>query len=116
MANPSTMTINWRGGQVRGATTGAVKKGIDDTMAAAAISAKSSHPGWRNRTGAAEGSVGIIAPARERGDGVVGEWGSKGVNYVIWLELKRGSFLRNAGDKEYPNLVGRIKQHMGGLV
>lgn len=109
-----SLRITWRGEAVKHATTEAVKKGIDDTMAAATLDAKRNHPGWRNRTGTAEGSVRLITPAREHPGYVAGVWGSQGVGYVIWLELRHGSFLRNAADQEYPTLASRIRQHMSG--
>lgn len=103
--------LNWHGREVAEKIQRATEAGIDDTMADAVIQAKSHHPGWRNRTGTAEGSVRIIEPAHRDGQGTVGVWGSMGVNYVLALELQRGSFLRNAADDAYPQLEGRIRQH-----
>lgn len=112
MAVTSRFRVNWRGDGVRRRVDEAARKGIDDTMAAAAIEGKRSHPGWRNRTGTAEGSIAIYQPARKQGSATVGRWGSRGVNYFIFLEIKHGSALRNATDKEYPSLAQRIKEHL----
>jgi len=109
----ASFRVDWRGDNVARAMRAASKRGIDDTMAAATIEAKSNHPGWRNRTGTAEGSIKIITPAQEKGDGVEGQWGSQAVNYMIWLEILRGAALRSAADVQYPTLVSRIAQQMG---
>ena len=112
----STFRVNWKCDDITRKMRGAQVKGIDDTMAAATIDAKQNHPGWRNRTGTAEGSVRAIDTAHVDRKGAVGRWGSQGVNYVIWLELMRGSFLRNAASIPYPTLGERIRQHFRGLV
>lgn len=86
---------------------------IDDTTAAAAIQAKSSHPNWQNRTGAAEGSIRMepavqVSPTRYRG-----RFGSFDVDYFIWLEIGAnghpGDFtLRRAADAIFPTLGARL--------
>lgn len=106
------MSLKWRGDQVKKKVLAATKWGIDKTMSEAVIHAKRNHPGWRNRTGAAEGSVRIVREAQVRGKHVVGVWGSTGINYVIWLEFKQGSFLRTAGDAVYPRLRGHIRSRL----
>lgn len=109
----SRFRLDWRGDEVRRRLEEAARKGIDDTMAAATIGAKQSHPGWRNRTGTAEGSIRITRPARKQGAATVGRWGSQGVVYMRSLEFKRGSALRNSADKTYPSLGRRIKEQLG---
>lgn len=105
------MSLRWNGDDVKRKVERAARIGIDKTMAQAVVHAKRNHPGWKNRTGLAEGSVRIIQQAERRGSGqIVGVWGSTGVNYVIWLELKQGSFLRSAGDAVYPKLKENIKR------
>lgn len=106
----------WRGEELKEKFRQAAKVGIDDVMASCTIDAKSDHPGWQNRTGNAEGSIKIVEPARDRGQEVVGEWGSADVDYMIWLELKHGSALRNAADNNYHTLAGRIAQQLGQVV
>lgn len=106
------MRLNWRGGDVKRAVDEAVQRGIDDTMAAAVNEGKSNHPGWKNITGTAEGSIAIQVPARMERDGLVGRWGSQGVRYMLPLEVKRGAALRSAADNTYPTLSRRIKEHL----
>lgn len=90
-------------------------------MSQCVIQAKNNHPGWGpgyvtkyprtyKLTGAAEGSVRPTEFAKEDGKFVIGRWGSLGVNYVIWLEVKHGSFLRNAASICYPKLNENIKR------
>ena len=105
--------LNWRGDDVLKRLQEAARKGIDDTMAASVLSAKGNHPGWRNITSTAEGSMSIYEPARTQGGVTYGIWGSRGVMYMIFLEMKHGSALRNASEKEYPSLRMRIQQHYG---
>lgn len=113
------MSIKWRGAAVLARVENATKRGIDKTMAEAVVNAKSNHPGWKNVTGTAEGSVRIGQFAERDAAGFVGRWGSVGGtltregrsqgNYVIFLELKHGSFLRNAAARTYRRLAGYIK-------
>lgn len=114
----------------------AIPRAIDDTTAAAAISAKQHH-GWRNRTGTAEGSI-RMEPAERRGAlRWRGRFGSFDVDYFIFLELgahyasARGfqhdttdfsnvfvgfrsgdHTLRRAADAEFPTLGARLRRHL----
>lgn len=97
----------------------AALQAVDDTTAAAAIYAKQNHPGWKNVTGLAEGSI-RMEPATIQGDHVVGYFGSFDVNYFIWLEIgangHAGDFtLRRAADAEFPSLGRRLAARIGGL-
>ena len=109
------MPLHWNGDRVAAKVRAASEAAINETMADAVIQAKQHHPGWQNRTGTAEGSVRIVQPATQGREGIYGEWGSVRVNYVIWLELKHGSFLRNAADHTYPALGKTIQKWMGRL-
>ncbi len=104
------MSLNWRGEEIKNKLLEAQKRGVDKTMAECVVQAKSNHPGWHNRTGTAEGSVRIQQFAQPSGSGARGLWGSSAVNYVIWLELKHGSFLRRTADIKYPSLAGFIRE------
>lgn len=106
----SRWQIDWKGDDLKRKLRGAEMRGIDDTMAAGAITFKGSHPGWHNRTGTAEGSVRTIEQSHEDSRGAVGRWGSTGVVYFIFLEILRGAALRAAATVEYPRLLERIKQ------
>ena len=105
--------LKWNGPAVIAEVLKATKVGIDKTMADASIHAKQNHPGWKNVTSTAEGSVRPVQFAIQKGASIVGVWGSVDVNYVIWLELKHGSFLRNAADVVYPQLKQNIKDAYG---
>ena len=103
------MSLKWNGPEIQKRVMDAAKRGVDKTMSLAAISAKQGHPGWKNITGTAEGSIRIVAFTQEDGKNVRGTWGSADVDYMIWLELKHGSALRSAADKEYPRLRDHIQ-------
>ena len=103
------MSVSWNGDALKKKYIDAAKRGLDKTMAECVVQFKGNHPGWNNITGTAEGSVGIVQFAREQGPMVVGIWGSKDVDYMIWLEIKHWSALRSAADRIYPNLTQNIK-------
>ena len=103
------MPLNWLGDQVIRRMLGAQKKGVDSVMADCVLYSKRNHPGWQNRTATAEGSVRIQKfAAKLSGGDVGGVWGSVDVNYVIWLEIIHGSFLRNSATVNYPKLAAKI--------
>ena len=104
------MSLKWNGDAIKAKYAVAAQIGIDKTMSEAVIHAKQNHPGWKNVTGTAEGSIRIVQFAAPLGRAIRGLWGSAGVNYMIWLELKHGSALRRAGDGIYPRLLGHIKE------
>ena len=106
------MGNEWNGPKILSRIERAAVLGVNATMAAAVLHAKQNHRGWRNRTGLAEGSVRIQEFARKLPGEIRGTWGSVNVIYMIWLEIKRGSALRNAADVEYKGLAGRIKRAM----
>lgn len=103
--------LMWYGDAMKRRVSRAAKAGIDDTTAAAAIYAKGNHPGWRNQTGTAEGSIRNEAAEHVGLNRIRGRFGSWAVDYMIWLELKHGSALRNAADVEFPTLGARIHAH-----
>lgn len=110
------MSLKWEGDKLIKKIDDCVKRGIDQTMAEAAIYAKQNHP-WRNRTGTLEGSIRPVVEAHKKGSEFVGVWGSVDVDYALVLEL--GSFgragvppypyLRPAADAIYPRLPSNIK-------
>lgn len=128
----------WNGPAVAGKMKAAAKTGVNATMAACVVQAKSNHD-WKNQTGILEGSIRITAFAREQGSGVAGQWGSADVKYALIHEmggvirpvrakalafrLADGSFrmaqqvtiparpfLRPAADAIYPLLAGNIRK------
>jgi hypothetical protein len=80
------MPMNWRGDAVILRLRRACRFGVNKTMSQCVLVAKNEHP-WRNRTGTAERSIRIAAPAMTSGDGhTVGIWGSVAVGYFAGLE------------------------------
>lgn len=102
----------WLGDAVLAKTRKAARDGVNITMSQAIITTKDNHPGWVNQTGNAEGSIQILEQAKQVGDGAQGEWGSIGVNYMIWLELNHGAALRNSAAVNYPSLAMNIRRAM----
>ena len=102
--------LKWNGDAIKKKVLEAAKHGVDKTMSEAVIEAKRHHPGWKNVTGTAEGSINVVKFAEEEGQRVRGVWGSPDVDYMIWLELKHGSALRSSADKTYPRLQRHIKE------
>lgn len=111
--------MRWRGREVEDRVIRAAKLGIDATTAQMVKTAKRIHT-WKNRTGLAEGSI-RMTPAEVKSDGsIVGEFGSFGVEYFIWLELGSSTqparpSLRPAFDQEAPNLVDNIRKAWDSL-
>ena len=106
--------LDWRGKAVKAAVLEAARKGIDETMGECVVDAQADTP---VDTGAARRSVAPQSPATVYGSRVVGLWGSKDVEYFIWLEIgtsTRGGhhMLTNAADREYPHLAARIKGNL----
>lgn len=116
---------------MRAKVVAAAAAGIDATMAAAILHAKSEHgPGahalarFESHTGELERSVRIVEPAREVGHAVRGLWGSVGLGYARRIELGfQGKdsagrvydappfpYLRPAAEAEYVRLADRIRR------
>jgi hypothetical protein len=108
--------FTWSGDKISKKFARASEKAVNEVMEAAVKTAKFNHPGWKNITTLAEGSVQIIKFAKFSNGVVVGLWGSKNVNYVIWLELNHGSFLRRSADVEYPKLGRLLKAAFRGPI
>ena len=131
-------SLVWNGAAVTGRMRAAQLAGVNATMGACVVEAKSSHA-WQNRTGVLEGGIGIAEFAHVEGAGVAGVWGVQDVRYALIHELggtivpkvakalaipqKDGSvrfvksvtipprpYLRPAADKLYPTLAGRIRK------
>lgn len=107
--------LKWYGDKIKSKIERASVQGINVTMSKAAIHAKRNHPGWRNRTGKAEGSIGTYQNARKSGRRIFGIWGSRNVEYFLKLEVKHGACLRKAAGIEYPQLASRIRAAFGGF-
>jgi hypothetical protein len=134
---PAAKSLVWKGSAVTERMRQAQIAGVNGTMGACVVQAKSSHP-WQNRTGVLEGGINVVEFARPDGAGVVGTWGVQDVKYALIQELGgtitakaakalaiplpgggvvfRQSvtlpprpYLRAAADAKYPSLPGRIR-------
>jgi hypothetical protein len=131
-------SLVWKGGEITERMRAAQIAGVNATMGACVVEAKSSHS-WKNRTGVLEGGIDIVDYAQVDGAGVEGVWGVRDVRYALIHELggtivatkakalaipmPDGTFrfvksvtipprpyLRPAADKLYPTLAGRIRK------
>jgi hypothetical protein len=108
------MSLKWNGDEIERKMLAAQKFGIDQTMAACVVDAKSNYyPGHGFVTGVLQGSI-QMRQAKHRGDRVVGLWGSFDVDYALSIEKGSGLMpgqgqLQNAADSEYPKLASRIR-------
>lgn len=112
-------SIEWNGAQIAEKMREATLAGADETLEAAAETARSDH-NWQSQTGTAEESI-QAQPASLSGAGVEGQFGSYGPDavYFIWLETGSSSIsaddtLRRAADSEFPKLAERIASNFGG--
>ncbi len=130
-------SLVWHGEAITEKMRAAQKTGVNSTMGACVLQAKSSHA-WQNRTGVLEGGIDIVDYAREDSSGVAGQWGVRDVRYALIHELggtitpktakalaipqPDGSvrfaksvtiparpYLRPAADQLYPTLASRIR-------
>jgi hypothetical protein len=67
-------SLVWHGEAITEKMRAAQKAGVNATMGACVVEAKSSHA-WQNRTGVLEGGIDVVDYAREDESGVVGQWG-----------------------------------------
>ncbi len=120
--------INWKGDALKRRAEKAAILGIDATMGAAIIHARSNHGGgagrFQTRTGELERHTKVARSARRTRRGVVGTWGVIGLVYGRRIELGfQGKdsagrvidasgfpFLRPAAEAEYPKLGKRIRR------
>jgi hypothetical protein len=132
-------SLVWHGEAVTAKMREAQRLGVNQTMAACVQDAKSTHA-WQNRTGVLEGGIDVAEYAADDGRGVSGTWGVRDVKYALIHELggtivpkqakalaipqADGSvrfvasvtipprpYLRPAGDRNYPDLPGRIRRN-----
>ena len=105
--------LKWNGPNFKKRLEKASIKAVNRTMAGCVIFFKGNHPGWKNRTGTAEGSVRITEFAEKRSKNeIYGRWGSVGVDYFKWLELNHGAALRRTADSIYPSLRRFLREEL----
>jgi hypothetical protein len=131
-------SLVWKGGAITERMRAAQIAGVNGTMGACVVEAKSSHA-WQNRTGVLEGGIDIVDFAQVDGAGVKGVWGVRDVRYALIHELggtivathakalaipqpdgtvrfaksvtiPPRPYLRPAADKLYPSLAQRIRK------
>jgi hypothetical protein len=123
--------INWKGDPLKRKAEKASMLGIDATISAAIMHARSNHGAGAHaarrfvtHTGELERHTKFSKHARRTRRGVVGSWGIIGLAYGRRIELgfqgkdARGAvvdapafpFLRPAAEAEYPKLAGRIRR------
>jgi len=95
----------------------AIVAGGNDTLAESVIQAKGNHPGWENRTGAAEGSIAMRGMKAVGNGHYKGRFGSYGIAYFIWLEIGTQAHaadhtIRRAADKVFPSVWNAIRRHL----
>lgn len=95
----------------------AVIKGGNDTLAQSVIQAKQNHPGWKNVTGAAEGSIALRGMQESGGGHFKGQFGSYGVIYFKWLEIgterhNADHTIRRAADVTFPHVWENVRKYL----
>lgn len=103
--------LYWLGEEIQKRVEKAALKAVDRTTEAAAQHARDNHPGWKTVTGIAEGSIGTrpakLLKRKVRGS-VTG--GDGDAFYLLILEVKKGSALRNAADLHFPAVGQRLAE------
>lgn len=97
--------LDWLGDEIQRRVQTASRRAINRTTEATAQFARDNHPGWKNVTGTAEGSIGTN-PARLQKRRIIGSvtGGAGDAFHLLILEVKNGSALRNAGDTVFPEV------------
>ena len=106
--------LYWLGDEIQKRVEAAAKRAIDKTTEATAEYARNNHRGWKTVTGKAESSIGTI-PARLLKRRITGSvtGGGGDAFYLLILEVKNGSALRNAGDVNFPEVQPRLADEFG---
>lgn len=101
--------FTWLGDAIQKRVEQAAMRAIDKTTEEAAAYARSHHRGWKTITGTAEGSIGTNKARKLkrtiRGNVTGGEGEAF---YLMILEVRHGSALRNAADVTFPTLQDRL--------
>ncbi len=112
------MAVKWRGAKIAAKMLRSEVRAINVIMSRCVKGAKTNHPGWQNRTGILEGSIGVAVYARRQGSGAAGIWGSQDVIYARVHELGsrkknmpgQRPYLRPQAAIHYPSLAGEIRR------
>ena len=133
-----TKSLKWYGKAVTRQMEAAQIEGVNRTMAACVVEAKTRHP-WQNRTGLLEGAIDVASYAAPYARGVKGTWGVRdmaqarileeggtirpkkakalaipqadgSVRFAASVTIPPYPYLRPAADKEYGKLAERIRR------
>lgn len=133
-----TKSLKWYGKAVTVKMQAAQVEGVNRTMAACVVDAKTNHP-WQNRTGLLEGAIDVANYAAPHGNGVKGTWGVRdmvqarileeggtirpkkakalaipqadgSVRFAKSVTIPPYPYLRPAADREYGQLADRIRR------
>lgn len=133
-----TKSLQWYGKAVTDRMKAAQVAGINQTMSACVVQAKTNHP-WQNRTGLLEGAIDIADYAAPHANGVKGTWGVRdmvqarileeggtirprqakalaipqadgSVRFASSVTIPPYPYLRPAADREYVKLGERIRK------
>ena len=109
---PKSFSIQWEGDKLLGITLEAVEKAIDETTHETAIVMGGDAP----RDSGLLADNFLSTPAKVEGKVVTGEVGADAaVYYAAAVEANhpgKAGFIRRAADREFPNVVGRIKGNL----
>jgi len=108
----SKWRVNWDDEGIKRKIRRAQLLGVNEVMSYCVNGFQGNHPGWVNRNFKAERSVVVQRAAYTKGNGVAGEWGSRGVVYFRKLEVEHGGALRASATREYPKLESQIRKWM----
>ena len=94
----------------------ATKMGINKTMADCVVTSKDMVP---YDTGTLHNSIQIQDFAEDENNEIIGRWGSRAVNYAIFVEfgtikMSAQPYLRPSADRHYRQLETNIKEFMDG--
>ena len=92
-----------------------VKMGMNKVMADCVVHSKDIVP---YDTGTLHNSIQIQDFAEQNGKSIIGRWGSRGVNYAIFVEfgtikMSAQPYLRPSADRFYRQLENRVKEFAG---
>ena len=107
---PKEFTFEWNGDKLIADMFGAAIGSVDTVLGQTVKAAQASAP--RDRGDLANGLA--FEPAKREGNDVVGAWGGSEW-YTFIVEARHPSkagFLRQAGDANYPNLIGEIVKRL----
>ncbi|WEK00597.1 MAG: hypothetical protein P0Y59_02580 [Candidatus Sphingomonas phytovorans] len=91
-------SLTWTGDAVKERLRKAQIRGVNATMGACVVEAKSNHP-WQNRTTVLEGGIDVVDYAVPVEAGVTGTWGVRDVVYALMIEV--GGTIQHPGGTAY---------------